>query len=190
MEDALSNEAKIELLKIARLSIETEILRAEPHDFNMSDEKIKEKRGVFVTLRKNGRLRGCIGHIFPRLPLWEATAEVAVASATSDPRFISVSKDELDEISIEISALSPLRRVKRLDEIDGIKVGLHGLYIKRGNKAGVLLPQVAVDHNWDTKTFLEQTCLKARLSINDWQKPDTEIYIFSADIFREQTQST
>jgi AmmeMemoRadiSam system protein A len=183
MEDKLSDKAKIELLKIARLSIEAEILKTGHPDFKISDEKLEEKRGMFVTLTKAGRLRGCIGHVFPRLALWEATAEVAVSAATSDPRFWPVTKDELDKISIELSVLSPLRQVKNIDEV---KIGLHGLYIKRGAKAGVLLPQVAIEHEWDAKTFLEYTCQKAWLPADAWKEQDTEIYVFTAEVFGEE----
>ncbi|PKN71915.1 MAG: AMMECR1 domain-containing protein [Deltaproteobacteria bacterium HGW-Deltaproteobacteria-10] len=141
---------------------------------------LQEKRGAFVTLKKRGHLRGCIGYIKAVKPLWETVQEMAVAAAFHDPRFPSLQADELKDLSVEISVLSPLQRIKNINEIE---VGKHGLYIVRGYNSGLLLPQVAVEYGWDRETFLRETCHKAGLPSEEWMDKETEIYIFSADYF-------
>ncbi len=108
---------------------------------------------------------------------------MAVAAASQDPRFPPLSRDELDEVDLEISVLSPLRRIKDVSEIE---VGKHGIYIISPRGRGVLLPQVATEYGWDRDTFLDQTCVKAGLAPGCWRDPSTEIYIFSAQIFGEE----
>ena len=105
---------------------------------------------------------------------------MAVAAAFEDPRFSPVTADELKELDVEISVLTPFRKIENIEEI---QVGVHGLYMKKGFYSGLLLPQVATEYHWDRKTFLEQTCRKAGLPSTAWQDKDIEIYIFSADIF-------
>ena len=116
-------------------------------------------------------------------PLYREVAKMATAAASKDPRFHPLEKNELDNFSLEISVLSPL---EKLDDIEQIEVGVHGLYIEKNFSRGVLLPQVATEHNWDRITFLQQTCLKAGLPKNTWQSADAEIYIFSAQIISEK----
>ncbi|MDI6743358.1 MAG: AmmeMemoRadiSam system protein A, partial [Smithella sp.] len=106
--------------------------------------------------------------------------EMAVAAAFNDPRFPALKKDELNQLTFEISVLSPLERIRDIHEIE---VGRHGLYIVSGYNSGLLLPQVATEYRWDRETFLEQTCYKAGLNPQSWKDPETEIYIFSADYF-------
>lgn len=108
---------------------------------------------------------------------------MAISSATRDPRFYPLGKEDLDNFSLEISVLSPL---KKIDDIEEIEVGRHGIYLEKGFYRGVLLPQVATEHGWDRTTFLKQTCIKAGLPTHAWQSEDAEIYIFSAQIFSEQ----
>ncbi|MFN3504796.1 MAG: AmmeMemoRadiSam system protein A [Caldimicrobium sp.] len=141
-----------------------------------------EKRGVFVTLLKKGALRGCMGSLFPEHPLYEEIVEVALNSAFKDPRFPPLEEKELSEVEIEISLLTPMKRAKPED----IEVGKHGIYIKKGFYRGILLPQVAVEYNWDKETFLKHTCLKAGLPEDCYLDPEVEIYIFTAEIFRER----
>lgn len=141
---------------------------------------LREKRGVFVTLKRDGHLRGCIGHIFGEIPLVEAVAEMAKAAAFRDPRFESLEKDELDELEYEISVLTPPRKIK---DVSQIEVGRHGLIIKRGRNQGLLLPQVATEFGWDREAFLAHTCQKSGLPTACWQNQDTEIYVFSAEVF-------
>ncbi|OHB77387.1 MAG: hypothetical protein A2Z34_11665 [Planctomycetes bacterium RBG_16_59_8] len=142
---------------------------------------LKERRGAFVTLKKHGDLRGCIGIIDARLPLWETVAEMAVSAAVHDTRFPPVTANELPALSIEISVLSPFRRVADIAEI---VVGRDGLMIRRGMRSGLLLPQVATEYGWDREEFLRHTSLKAGLDPDAW-KGDVELSAFSAEIFHE-----
>lgn len=178
----LTDEEKKILLEIARDSIKEEFGLAIV-DLNRDfSETLKQKCGAFVTLTIDGELRGCIGYIVSDKPLYELVYEVAKKSAFEDPRFYPLSKEEVDHIEIEISVLSPPKRIKSIDEI---KVGEHGLIIQKGPFHGLLLPQVATRYNWTVKEFLEHTCLKAGLSKNEWKDPQTKIEIFSAEVFSE-----
>jgi AmmeMemoRadiSam system protein A len=178
----LSKEERAELHSIARKAIEARLTssastsRAPEKDF----PKLKEPRGAFVTLHKKGTLRGCIGQIVPRMPLAEAVAAMAEEAAFRDPRFTPVRFDELNDLEIEISVLTPLQRIHSTDEI---QVGKHGIVIVRDGSMGLLLPQVATEYGWDRTEFLEHSCLKAGLSRDTWKDKQTEIYIFSADVF-------
>jgi AmmeMemoRadiSam system protein A len=178
----LSAQDKERLLEIARLAIERAVKGQDASDVDVPPGILGEDRGAFVTINKRGQLRGCIGYIEAVKPLYQTVREMAEAAALHDPRFPSVTADELDELEIEISVLTPLKRV---DDVSEIEVGLHGIYIRRGYASGLLLPQVATDYGWDRETFLQHTCMKAGLPTDAWQKKETEIYIFSADIFSE-----
>jgi len=144
-----------------------------------------EKVGLFVTLKKNEDLRGCIGFIEGVATLRETLVEMAISASTKDPRFESVTKDEIDNLSIEISVLSPLYLVKDIDEI---KVGRDGLIIKRGFYQGLLLPQVATEYNWNREEFLSHTCEKAGLPRDAWKDKKSEIRRFSATVFSEESE--
>jgi len=144
---------------------------------------LEEKRGAFVSLKKRGRLRGCIGFIEAKKPLAKTVEEMAIAAAFQDPRFEPLKKEELKDLRLEISVLTPLRRIADVGEIE---VGVHGLYIRKGGCAGLLLPQVATEYGWDRDTFLRETCCKAGLAPDAWRDRDTEIYHFSADVFGEE----
>lgn len=151
--------------------------------FHLSEKpvgRLAEPCGAFVTLKKAGELRGCIGHIVGKLPLAETVSQMAVAAAFKDPRFPPVSKAEWSNVEIEISVLSPLKLISDASEIE---TGRHGIYIQKGNRSGLLLPQVALEYGWDSATFLEQTCRKAGLGKNEWKSPETRVFIFSAKIF-------
>jgi AmmeMemoRadiSam system protein B/AmmeMemoRadiSam system protein A len=178
----LSEEAKKKLLEIARHSIETYLKSKKAPEISLEEPVLQEKRGAFVTLTKNHQLRGCIGRFEPEISLYKIVSRMAIAAATADPRFPPVREEELKDIRIEISALTPLKRVKDVEEI---KVGTHGIYIVKGSNKGVLLPQVATEYKWDRTTFLEQTCWKASLPQDAWKDKDAEIYIFGAEIFHE-----
>jgi len=149
-------------------------------DYKNICERLKEAHGVFVTIKTQGMLRGCIGRLTSDRPLYETTAEMAIAAATQDPRFQPIQKSELKFLEISISVLTPLRQVKNLADI---KIGRDGLLIRQGIFNGVLLPQVAVEYNWDKITFLEETCHKAGLYKDAWKEKNTEIYAFSAEVF-------
>ncbi len=177
-----SPQARQKLLQLARTAI-SEILKGGTITSRPLDPDFSEPRGAFVTLRKRGELRGCIGRFESDLPLDRTVAEMAVAAAFHDPRFPPLTREELGEIEIEISVLSPLRRVTDFREI---RVGEHGLVVSRGPYRGVLLPQVATEEGWDRETFLGMTCRKAGLSFDSWKQPDIEIQIFSAEVFGER----
>jgi AmmeMemoRadiSam system protein A len=180
-ERGLSGAERDELLGVARRTLsEFLAVRRTPVVDNVS-RPLLERRGAFVTLHKGRSLRGCIGTFDASDPLLSTVQRMAIAAATSDPRFPPVTADELDDLHLEISVLSPLRRV-RADEVE---VGVHGVYITRGMFRGVLLPQVATEHGWDRETFLEHTCIKAGLSPDAWRDPETRIEVFNAEVFAE-----
>ena len=176
---SLSPEEKTELLLLARSAINQFIREKQIIDYSTENLNFLSKKGAFVTLRKKEFLRGCIGFIEPVLPLYQAVIQTSVLAACRDQRFPPVSEEELDDLEIEISVLSPLEKIR---DPSLIKVGKHGLVISKGNKKGLLLPQVPVENNWSRETFLQQACLKAGLSPNTW-KSEADIYIFEAIVF-------
>ena len=179
---SLTAKEKQELLSVARASAETVVRERKQYHPPAASGTLLEDRGAFVTITKNGDLRGCIGYIAPMEPLLETVRDVAGFAASRDPRFPPVTPAELSELHYEVSVLSPVRRVLDLKEI---QVGKHGLLMKNGDHEGVLLPQVAVDEGWDRKTFLEQTARKAGLPASAWKDDDTDIFLFSAVVFGE-----
>jgi AmmeMemoRadiSam system protein B/AmmeMemoRadiSam system protein A len=176
----LSEEEKKTLHHIAKTVVENKTRGKPVPDFKIESPILKENRGAFVTIHKRGELRGCIGYIEGQGPLHKTIEKMAEAAAFKDPRFTPVKEKELPELEIEISVLTPL---KKITDVNEIQVGKHGIYIKKGWSSGLLLPQVATEYGWDRQTFLEHTCQKAGLPSNAWKEKDTEIYIFSADIF-------
>ncbi|RKY64397.1 MAG: hypothetical protein DRQ02_11505 [Candidatus Latescibacterota bacterium] len=179
----LSQEDRQQLLRLARRAIEYSLEGAEPPEFRPRSQALNEKRGAFVTLTKLGRLRGCIGYVEAHRPLFQTVKEAAISAALHDPRFPPVSKEEMKDVRIEISVLTPPRRTKEIDEI---KIGRDGIILKRGYNQGLLLPQVATEYGWDLLTFLEHTCYKAGLPKDAWQDRETEIWTFSAEVFGEE----
>lgn len=171
------------LLHIARDAIVSIVEKRDYLPLPREEKALNERLGCFVTIKQDGKLRGCIGNFQSERPLYMEVAEMAVASATKDPRFHPMEKTELDNYSLEISVLSPLEKI---DDVELIEVGTHGIYLEKNFSRGVLLPQVATEYGWDRLTFLQQTCLKAGLSQDAWQETDADIYIFSAQIIKEQ----
>ena len=180
---SLGPDSKRELLAIARQAIEGVVKTGRAPEPATADPVLETPRGAFVTIKIKGRLRGCIGNFGIRdaKPLFRTVSEMAAAAAVHDPRFRPLSKKELPTIEIEISALSPLRPI---DDVGEIEVGRHGIYITKGMRSGVLLPQVATENGWDRNTFLEQTCRKAGLGPGEW-KEGAVISIFTAEVFGE-----
>jgi AmmeMemoRadiSam system protein B/AmmeMemoRadiSam system protein A len=178
----LTKKEQQTLLACARKTLEETVTKGSIPPAETKDKTLLEKRGVFVTLTKNGKLRGCIGYIVPVMPLYRAVSDMTVSAASRDPRFPPVAKEELKDIHIEISVLSPL---KDIDDPQEIEIGKHGLFIVKGNNQGLLLPQVATEYMWSREEFLKQTCLKAGLPSNAWREKGTKIYSFSAQIFAE-----
>ena len=142
---------------------------------------LDRQSGAFVTLRARQTLRGCIGRIEEDQPLVEVVARCAVAAATSDPRFPPLRARDLALIALEISVLGP---VEPVHDVEAIEVGRHGLIVQQGWRRGLLLPQVAIELAWDRPTFLVQTCLKAGLSGDAWQR-DAQLFRFEAEVFGE-----
>jgi AmmeMemoRadiSam system protein A len=179
----LTIDQKKILLSVAQETIHAKAFNKRLRDFSYPDDIFKENRGGFVTLHKNGDLRGCIGYVFAVRPLLQTVVEMADAAAFRDPRFPPVEKDEVMDLEIEISVLSPLKEVM---DINKIEIGIHGIMLENGVHTGLLLPQVAPEWGWDRIEFLERTCQKAGIAKDDWMKKGTIIKIFSADIFCEK----
>lgn len=180
MEKELNAHEQNVLLAIARQAIETHVRSGNTYIEPREEMALNRRNGCFVTIKQRGQLRGCIGNFQSEHPLFREVAEMAIASATKDPRFYPMKEEDLATFSLEISVLSPLLKI---DDIQEIEVGRHGIYLEKGFYRGVLLPQVAIEHGWDRETFLKQTCLKAGLPTNAWNSEDAEIYVFSAQIF-------
>jgi len=179
----LTDEEKRELLKIARTTLEKHIRGEKIPEFLPKTQRLKEKRGVFVTLKKHGELRGCIGYVEGIKPTYEAVKENAINASTNDPRFPPVRPEELKDIDIEITVMTPLEKITDPQKIE---VGKHGILIRRGWNQGLLLPQVATEYGWNREEFLAHTCMKAGLPVNAWKEKGTEIYIFSGEVFWEK----
>jgi AmmeMemoRadiSam system protein B/AmmeMemoRadiSam system protein A len=178
---ALSREEKDELLRIAKSSVESAVRDGKLLSCPAPKlSALAADRGAFVTLKERGELRGCIGHIHAAEPLYLTVRDVAAHAALRDPRFQPVSKSELDKLTYEISVLSPLRHVS---DISQIRVGLHGLVVRKGDTQGLLLPQVATEFKWDRQTFVRETCMKAGLSAEAWRDADTDLFMFTAVVF-------
>ncbi|HPD44616.1 MAG TPA: AmmeMemoRadiSam system protein B [Candidatus Woesebacteria bacterium] len=172
-----------EALTIARKTLEEYLHNGEKLKFKILNSKLNEKLGAFVTLRKNGQLRGCIGLFEPNLPLYQVIQQMAIAAATEDPRFYPVSYDELKEIKIEISVMTPK---KLIDDYHKIELGKHGVVIERGGRSGTFLPQVATETGWNLDEFLGELCSqKAGLPRNCYRDSQTKIYTFEAEVFEE-----
>lgn len=181
MTTPLSADEKNLLVEIAREAIITYVKESQIPDRKTDSDLLQLKRGCFVTIKTEGRLRGCIGNFLSEQPLYKLVQEMAVSAATRDPRFYPMKTDDVENFNLEISVLSPLKKIESVEEIE---VGAHGLYIEKNSYRGVLLPQVAVEHGWSRETFLDQTCAKAGLAKGGW-KDGAEIYIFSAQVFGE-----
>ncbi len=185
---ALTDGEKRELLTLARQAIASAAAGITSVETIVGGEylpsaSLERSWGVFVTLKQGDALRGCIGSIKTEDPLYRAVVEAAISAAVRDPRFPPLTVGELEATDIEISVLSPFREVEDTEEI---VVGTHGLYLRRGLQAGLLLPQVATEYGWEREEFLEQCCRKAGLERNAWRNGDTEIMIFSALVFGEE----
>jgi uncharacterized protein (TIGR00296 family) len=177
------------LVKLARRTIETYLREGKKTQAPKVPAKLREHRGVFVTLNKGGELRGCIGHPLPQMPLIDAVIDSAISSATRDPRFPSITTEELPEVEIEVSVLSKpeVIKVKSPREYPNhIAIGRDGLIIEWSGYAGLLLPQVPVEWGWGTEEFLAHTCMKAGLTPDYWLREGVRISKFSAQVFKER----
>jgi AmmeMemoRadiSam system protein A len=184
-EVAMLNKAQRKrLLEIARNSIEAYLKTNKKMELTETDPLLLKEMGAFVTLHKHGELAGCIGSLLGKQPLYLTVRDMAVEAAVDDPRFSPVTLQELKDIEIEISALTPLKRIESADEI---KMGTHGVLLRRGFNSGVFLPQVAAETGWSKEEFLSNLCShKAGLPALAWKDKSTEIYIFTAEVFSEK----
>lgn len=185
--DFMDGKQREYLLKLARQSIENKLNTGKTYSPDMPDDAaLRIERAVFVTLTENGVLRGCIGHMHAHQPLYQAVAEMAESAAFSDPRFPQVRKDELDNIEIEISILSPMQQI---DDWRKIRLGVDGVWVRKGYQSGVFLPQVATETGWDLETFLRNLCShKAGLSPDAYKRDDVELFVYQVEKFRESDE--
>ena len=178
-EFVLSDDEKRILKDIALTSISDSLAGKPIAESTTLTATLKRKCGAFVSLHKQGRLRGCIGHFGEDVPLHEIVAEMARAAAFEDPRFIPVTKDELDDIDIEISVLTPMRRIQSLDEF---QLHRHGIYIRKDYRSGTFLPQVADEVNWTKEEFVGHCAQdKAGIGWDGWK--EAELYVYEAIVF-------
>jgi AmmeMemoRadiSam system protein A len=177
----LTDTQKTCLLELARAAAAARVLG---HTYDVpascSSAAWPEACGVFVTLKRRGVLRGCLGTLENRLGLAQEVARCAADSASEDPRFAAVSRDEWPDVRVELSVLGPLERIEPAP--DAFTTGVHGLVVEQGARRGLLLPQVATEWGWSAEEFLRHTCLKAGLPPNAWQR-GAHVYRFSAEVF-------
>ena len=178
---ALSEDEQKELLECARAAVTASVRENRIVEYKPRNSSLLDKKGAFVTLKENGQLRGCIGFIEPDFPLYLTVMQAAVYAALNDPRFDAVRAEEVDELEIEISVLSPLRKIT---DPTLVQVGKHGLLITSGDRKGLLLPQVPVENGWGREAFLQNACLKAGIPRDSW-KSGAEIFVFEALVFHE-----
>jgi AmmeMemoRadiSam system protein A len=175
----ISSDDRSRLLALAR-----EVLAARVHGLPLPEPPVGGvfdlKCGAFVSIHRRGALRGCLGRLEPE-PLSATVVHLAAVVSDSDPRFEKVRPDELDDLALENSVLTPEHEVTSVDDIE---IGRHGLIVEQGYRRGLLLPQVPVEHHWDRMTFLEHTCLKAGLPRDAWQQ-GTRLFVFEAEVFGE-----
>ncbi len=184
MDRLLNTKEKTRLLQIARETLKTYLDNGKKLEINEDDPVLRKEMGAFVTLHKDGQLRGCIGNIIGKGPLYQTVSDMAIQAGTQDPRFPPVVGGELDDIDIEISVLSPLKKVDTPDEII---MGKHGVLVRRGPRSGVYLPQVAVETGWNRQEFMDSLCMhKAGIPRDSWKGSGCDIYIFSAEVFGEK----
>ena len=181
MTEGLSRAERAALLGIAQAAIRHHLGLGPPPPIPESGALVAP-RGAFVSLFRQGELRGCIGRFEPDGTLARTVAAMAVAAASEDPRFPPLRPEEADDLEIRISALEPRRPLRDVSEL---RIGEHGLLVKRGWHRGALLPVVAVERGWDGPTFLRHACLKAGLPPDAWREPDTVLEVFGAEEFGE-----
>jgi AmmeMemoRadiSam system protein A len=178
-----SHERKA-LLHIARIVIEKSAEKGSFGGFGAEpgSSRLHQPAGVFVTLRRGKHLRGCMGQLEGTTPLVMAVGMAAGFAATEDPRFESVRPEEVAELTIEISVLTPFEEIAP----DKVIIGKHGIVIQQGNRRGLLLPQVAIEHKLTREEFLEETCIKAGLPRDAWRDAATKVFAFTAEVFSEE----
>ena len=180
----LTSDERRFLLDLARRAVAGQV-GAGPTVSEVPDHApFQRPAAAFVTLRKHGELRGCIGTLRYDRPLWQVVRDMAVRAASADPRFSPVRREELNALTVEVSVLS---EPAPLEHVDDLRVGEHGVIVGRGRSSGLLLPQVAPEHGWDALQLLGHTCRKAGLPMDAWRDAETELQVFSAEVFSEDT---
>lgn len=176
-------ESQKRLLEVARQALERFVGGTPQSAAKVQDPYLLTSQyGSFVSLHRREELRGCVGTCIGGSPLYQTVIEMTEAAASQDHRFLPVTVGEIGEIKIGISILSPLSTV---DDVGALEVGRHGLYVSRGARRGVLLPQVATEYGWDMETFLNQVCVKAGLDGDAWRSKETQISSFTALLVEE-----
>ena len=186
MADLLSAGSRQRLLDIARQSVEAAVHHQAPPAFDETEPELQVHAGAFVTLKSGGRLRGCLGQFRSDQPLWQLIAVMARSSATDDPRFVHdrIAPDELPELDIQISVLSPMEKI---DDPLAIELGVHGIYVTGHGRSGTYLPQVATEHHMSKEQFLSSCCSgKAGLPADAWRTDEAEVYVYTAEVFGEE----
>jgi len=181
------SEQRKELLKVARNSIEHYLNTGRLLELDTVDPALKQELGAFVTLHKKGRLRGCIGNMVGRGPVDATVRNMAVSAAVEDPRFPELRPEELDDVDIEISVLSPMEKI---EDPGVIEMGKHGVMVRMGPRSGVFLPQVADETGWSREEFMNSLCArKAGIPMDAWKTGECEIYVYTAEVFGEKDNS-
>lgn len=176
--------AQKEALTIARKTLEEYLATSRAPSFSPTNGDLRQPLGAFVTLRKKDELRGCIGEFEPQEPLFQVIQNMSIAAATHDFRFPPIKAEELKDINIEISVMTPKRKIKNWHEI---KLGKHGVVVEKNGRSGTFLPQVATETGWSLEEFLSQLCWqKAGLPPEAYQDPTTNLFVFEAQIFSEK----
>jgi len=180
----LSASAQAEALSIAREALEKYLVSGKVERLRPKNQDLNQVLGCFVTLKKNQELRGCIGQFEPNIPLYQLIQRMAITAATQDPRFPPVTSDELTTIKIEISIMTPK---KKISDWQKIKLGKEGVVIQKGPHAGTFLPQVATETGWSLEEFLSHLCWdKAGLPVDVYKDPSASLYTFEAQVFEEK----
>jgi MEMO1 family protein len=183
-ENMLNTQQKDRLLAVARQAITTYLQTGKKVEVAESDPVLNQKRGAFVTLNQHHELRGCIGNLVGSQPLYLTVRDMAIEAAVGDPRFSPLTDQELKTVEIEISVLSEMQKI---DSAQSIELGKHGVLVRKGYQSGVFLPQVATETGWSKEEFLNNLCAhKAGLSPDAWKDKNTQLYIFTADVFGEK----
>ena len=179
---SLSEADRRALLQLARRAVVEAVSHGGLLEQIPNEGVFAERRGVFVSLHVRHRLRGCIGVIEGEEPLGESTVRCSVSAALHDPRFAPMRAEELGELQMEISLLSPPALIRPED----IEIGRHGLLVSRGKQRGLLLPQVAIEHRFATEQFLQETCRKAQLAQDAWREAGTQVFGFTCEVFSDE----
>ena len=179
METKLTRKAKLRLLEVAREAIFCRLSRGSVPPFAVTEPELEAPAGAFVSLHLDDQLRGCIGNLHGDRPLQDVVAEMAVEAAIGDPRFPALTLKELPRTELEVSVLTPFVPIAP----DGVVVGRHGLYVVRGPRRGVLLPQVGKQYGWTAEELLQHTCKKAGLPADAWKDKETRLFAFEAEVF-------